>query len=401
MDPIKQESPLNIIIVGAGIGGLAAGLGLRRQGHNVRIFEKSKFGNEIGAAVALPVNVHTLLKRLGVDPEEHGSNTEDIRTFYTRKGDIVYQSDLTGYNGAARLMHRVDLHEALKGAAVAQGVQISLASRVESVDPEEGSITLSNGQSMTADVVIGADGIHSVARKFIASEAPSPSPFPISVFRMLIPCSKLTESPDTIGFVDRPGKLNIFMSDDGRRIINYPCRSNTIMNVVALFPTRLEKTYDNEEDLRKHMLEVYSDFHQSPIALLTSADKVGTWKLFDLPALSNWSCGRAALIGDAAHPLLPYSAQGAAQALEDAGTLAVLLGRGTTVEQVPERLKLYFEIRHERVDWVQEFGRTSDQAVLRNRGVKSVADVAKFFGAVYEHDAWDYAEERLRERVLN
>src|SRR2546423_2673142 len=167
MNPSKQEAPLNIIIVGAGIGGLATALGLRREGHNVRIFEKSKFGNEVGAAIVLPANIYSLLKRLGVDPEEHGSNTEDIRSFYTMKGDLMFEKDLTGYRGAARLIHSVDLHEALKGAAMAQGVQINLASPIKSVDPTAGFVTLNNGQSITADVVIGADDIRSVIRKFI------------------------------------------------------------------------------------------------------------------------------------------------------------------------------------------------------------------------------------------
>jgi salicylate hydroxylase len=401
MYPSKQESPLNIIIVGAGIGGLAAGLGLRRHGHKIRIFEKSKFGNEVGAAVVLPVNIYSLLKRLGIDPEEHGSNTENIRCMYTMKGELTFELDLTGYGGTARLIHRVDLHEALKGAAMAQGVEINLDSPVESVDPAEGSVTLGNGQRIMADVVIGADGIHSVVRKFIVPDAPSPSPFQISMFRMLIPCSKLAESPEATRFIDPPGKMTVFVGNDGRRVVNYPCRLNTIMNVAALYPASLAKTCDNDEDLRRHMLDVFSDFHSSSIALLSSADKVGTWTLYDLPALSTWSRGRAALMGDAAHPLLPYSAQGAAQALEDAATLAILLGPGTTAKQVPERLQFYFKIRHERADWVQEFGRTSEQSLTQNRGVKPTMDTAKFFEAVHGHDAWDFAEERLREHLLD
>jgi len=397
MYPSKQDSPLNIVIVGAGIGGLAAALGLRRQGHNVRILEKSKFGNEVGAAIVLPANIYGLLKRLGIDPEEHGSNTEDIRSFHTMKGDLMFVRDMTGYRGAARLIHRVDLHKALKGAALAQGVQINLASPVESVDPDAGSVTLSNGQSITADVVIGADGIHSVARKFIVPDAPLPSPFQTSMFRMLIPCSKLAASPETTRFVDPPSKMTIFLSDDGRRVVNYPCRSNTVMNVAALFPACLAKTCDNDADLRKHMFDIFSGFHPSIIALLASADEFGTWTLYDLPALSTWSRGCAALMGDAAHPLLPHAGQGGAQALEDAATLAVLLGRGTTAEQVPERLQLYFEIRHERADWVQDFGRSVDQSMLQNPKMENT----KFFEVVYKHDAWDFAEERLREHMLD
>ena len=173
------------------------------------------------------------------------------------------------------------------------------------------------------------------------------------------------------------------------------------MNMAVLFPTCLAKPCDNDADLRKHMLDLFSDFHPSSIALLSSADEVGIWTLYDLPALSTWSRGCATLMGDAAHPLLPYGAQGGAQALEDAAALAVLLGRGTTAEQIPERLQLYFEIRHERADWVQGFARSCDQSTPQNPGVKPNMDPAKFFATVQEHNAWDFAEERLREHMQN
>jgi len=287
----------------------------------------------------------------------------------------------------------------LKGAAISQGVQINLASPIEFADSATGSVTLSNGQRVMADVIIGADGINSVVRKSIVPDGPSPLRFHISMFRMLIPCWKLSTSPDTTRFVDPPGKMTIFMSDDGRRVVNYPCRSNTIMNVAALFPACFTSTYENDADFRKHMLDIFSDFHPSSIALLASADEIGMWTLYDLPALSTWSRGCATLIGDAAHPLLPYAAQGAAQALEDAATITVLLKRGTTAAEIRQRLQLYFEIRHERANWVQDFARSADQSTPQNPGVKPKIDPAKFFEAVHDHDAWSFAEERLQEHL--
>jgi 2-polyprenyl-6-methoxyphenol hydroxylase-like FAD-dependent oxidoreductase len=395
MSVSQDNSPLNVVVVGAGIGGLAAALGLSREGHNVRIFEKSKFANEVGAAIVLPPNVYKVLKKLGVNPEDHGSNTEDIRSVYTMTGDLLYENDLTRYGGAARLIHRVDLHEALKGAALAEGVQIELDSPVESVDPTAPSVTLRNGQNIIADVVLGADGIHSVVRNHIATDAPSPSVFHISMFRLLIPCSKLAENPETTRFVNPKGKMTIFLNSDGRRVVNYPCRSNTIMNVAALFPTNLVEENINDEDMKKQMLNIFSEFHPSSVALLELADDVGLWTLYDLPSLSTWSSGRAALLGDAAHPLLPYAAQGGAQALEDAATLTVLLGRGTSKAQVPERLQLYFNIRHGRTDRAQEFSRSDDQSTP-NPGVKPKVDPVKFFEEMAKHDSWAFAEERLR-----
>jgi salicylate hydroxylase len=399
MDPTKQVPPLSIIVVGAGIGGLATALGLRRQGHNVQIFEKSKFNNEVGAAIVLPGNVHNLLNKLGVNPEEHGSNTEDIRSFYTHTGVLMFENDLIGQGGTARLIHRVDLHETLKEAALASGVQIQLASPVQSIDPETGTVMLGSGETLKGDAVIGADGVHSVVRNFVVPNAPLPKPFQISMFRMLIPRDKLASQPDATLFINPPGKMTIFMSDNGRRTVSYPCRSNTVMNVAACFPTCYTKKYANEEEVKAHMLEIFSDFHPSPKALLQAADNVSVWTLYDLPALDNWSSGRAALVGDAAHPLLPYAAQGGAQALEDAATLAVLLKPGISAEQVPEILQSYFDMRHERANWVQRFARDADQSTPQNPGVKPTIDPVQFFEEVHKHDAWTVAEEKVRQKA--
>jgi 2-polyprenyl-6-methoxyphenol hydroxylase-like FAD-dependent oxidoreductase len=126
------------------------------------------------------------------------------------KGDLIAQFDFRGYGGTTRLIHRVDLHEALKGAAIAQGIQINLSSPAESVDPEKGTVTLSSGQKLTGDVILGADGIHSAVRKYIVPGTPQPFRFRISMFRMLIPRSKLESSPETAIFIDTPGKMTVF-----------------------------------------------------------------------------------------------------------------------------------------------------------------------------------------------
>jgi 2-polyprenyl-6-methoxyphenol hydroxylase-like FAD-dependent oxidoreductase len=173
------------------------------------------------------------------------------------------------------------------------------------------------------------------------------------------------------------------------------------MNVAVVFPTSFAKAYDSVADLKKHMLEMFSDFHPSSIALLGSADEVSIWTLYDLPALSTWSHGCVTLMGDAAHPILPYAAQGAAQALEDAATLAVVLGRGTKAAQVSQRLQLYFDIRHQRANWVQDFARGADQSTPENPGVKPEIDPAEFFKVVYDHDVWQFAEDKLREHLQN
>ncbi|KAF1992255.1 FAD/NAD(P)-binding domain-containing protein [Aulographum hederae CBS 113979] len=382
--------PLNIVVVGAGIAGLAAATTLRLNGHSVRVVEKSKLTNEVGAAITLPVNIYGLFEKLGIKLEEHGANTEDFRSFYTLKGDLIQESDFRAYGGAANLIHRVDLHEALKNAALSQGVELTLGSPVQATNPDAGSITLSTGETITADVILGADGVHSTIRKSILPSGPFPAPFVTSMIRMLIPASKLADNPETTRFLDPPGKMTIFISTDGRRIVAYPCRNNTVINAGGLFPRSMAPKENEEVDLSALMGEIFHDYDSSARALVAAAEEPKIWTLYDLPALPSWSAGRAALLGDAAHPLLPFAAQGGAQALEDAATLGVVLGKGVGRDDVEERLKLYFEIRSERAAWVQEFARSAELG-------KPSVDPKVFFQEVHQHDAGAFAEEKVKE----
>jgi salicylate hydroxylase len=392
----ETPQPLQVIVVGAGIGGLAAAIGLQNEGHSVVICEKSKFTKEIGAAVTLGSNLNGPFEKLNINPEQFGANAETVRILHTKDGVVYQTQDLSA--APARLSHRVDLHRALKEAALDAGVEIRLQCQIASLDSDDGSITMTDGGTLTADLIIAADGIHSAMRKYIVPSAPEPTQFYRYMFRMLIPCSTLAASTDTRGFLDPPGKMTIFTSDDGRRVVCYPCRANTIMNVVALFPTSLAKTYSSTQELQDHMTELFADFHSSARALLAAADEPSSWPLYDLPALDTWSCGRAVLIGDAAHPTLPYTGQGAAQAIEDAVTLAVLLGKGTRANEVQDRLQLFYATRFERTKRIQDFSCLADQ-LTPNKSESPAAIAAEFFRGVFNHDACAFAEQKLKEHL--
>lgn len=173
------------------------------------------------------------------------------------------------------------------------------------------------------------------------------------------------------------------------------------MNVAALFSTCMSKEYASREEMKEHLYDLFADFHNSPQALVAAADEPSLWSLYDLPALDTWYRGRVAIMGDAAHPTLPYAAQGGAQALEDAITLAVVLGRGTKPEQVPDRLRLFFNIRYERAKWVQDFARGADQSTPQNPGQLPKIDPAEFFKVVHGHNACAFAEQKVQEHLRN
>lgn len=221
--------PLKILIAGAGIGGLAAAVGLRQQGHDVHVFEKSGFNNEVGAALTVPPNVDGLLKRLGLVPNDNGFTTEEWVTRFTAQGEILTQIDFSKIRkffapSEAGIMHRVDLHEGLKKLALSLGVEINLRNAVASLDPEAGSITLEDGMVVAGDVVIGADGIHSRVRKYVTGDDTEPVPFGVTTFRLLIPSSDIAKDPLAKKFIEKDGHLTVWDGSGGRKFITYPCR---------------------------------------------------------------------------------------------------------------------------------------------------------------------------------
>ena len=160
--------PLKILVVGAGIGGLAAATALRHQGHNVVLFEQSRFANELGAAIHLAPNATGLVKRLGIDPESFGSVETRIVTTRRPDGTTVHSVPAYKFKSAWQhkwlLSHRVHLHEALKKAATGSAgkgkpCEIRTSNRVIDVNCETATITFEDGTESSGDLIIGADGV--------------------------------------------------------------------------------------------------------------------------------------------------------------------------------------------------------------------------------------------------
>jgi 2-polyprenyl-6-methoxyphenol hydroxylase-like FAD-dependent oxidoreductase len=245
-----ERQPLHILIVGAGIGGLTAALALRQQGHNVDIFESSKLAQETGAAIHLASNANGLLRRLGLYVEKTGAvECHGVVEFLPHNGALKYEVDTSKISKMWahpwHLAHRAHLHTALKEMATGPDgkgppAKLHVASRVKSVDADTATLTLENGTEVNGDLIIGADGVHSRTRASIPGGNKQPFDSGKSAFRFMISTEKLASDPETAAPVAKLDRLTMWIAED-RRLVMYPCVNSTLMNFVAIHPSKLSE----------------------------------------------------------------------------------------------------------------------------------------------------------------
>ncbi|KAK3940044.1 hypothetical protein QBC46DRAFT_459220 [Diplogelasinospora grovesii] len=396
-----HPTPLKVAIVGAGIGGLTAAIGLRRNGHHVHLYEQSRLASEVGAAVHLAPNSNGILRRWGIFAEEFGANPMDRLIEFTHAGEIRKDIDLVAANRRWQhpwhLVHRVSLHERLKQLATSEtgdgpAAVLHTSSRAVEVGPEQGTVTLESGVVDTADVIIGADGIYSMTRRHIKDDVRLFSSGK-AAFRFLVPRAVAEADPVLAPVVAHKNALFMWYGDD-RRVVMYPCNDNQLLNFVCIHPdTESHATKSDEWNKQgsvEQVLKVYEDFDPVCKALISKVDPttLKVWQLMDMEKLPAWTKGRLVLIGDAAHPFTPHQGQGAGQAMEDAAALSVVLPRGTAPASVAERLKLYEEIRYERAHAIQEYSRVAGKDWQNGQ---PQMDMMAYTNHNFGHDEVDHA----------
>ena len=294
------------------------------------------------------------------------------------------------------------LHQTLKRLATAedlpgQRAQLLTSSRVVKIDSTEGVVTTKDGVEHRGDVIIGADGVHSVARLSIPNWDKQPFDSGKSAFRFMIPRSAAAEDPKTSKFCEKPGELIMFFGDD-RRVVMYPTNNNEEFNFVCIHPskeTNASGNWNNDTSIEM-LLTVFEGFDPSVRALLGKANPatLKVWNLLDMEKLPTFVNGRMALIGDAAHPFLPHQGQGAGMAIEDGASLAVMLSEVRSQTEVPDRLKLYEKARYERSHTIQAFSRLMG---LDAKDRTEPLDMIKYTAYNFGHDEFDASAQILRE----
>ncbi|WP_375690582.1 FAD-dependent oxidoreductase [Pseudooceanicola sp. LIPI14-2-Ac024] len=329
---------LKVAVVGAGIGGLAVARALALRGARVTVLEQAPEIREVGAGLQVSPNGVAVLRALGLDQALIATRAVRAGAISLRDSgdDEVLRLDLARHaaDQPHYCVHRADLIEVLADGARAAGVRLRLLHKVDRVQPgPEPVIDTCSGARLKADLVIGADGLHSKVRP--ALNEGSAATFTRQVaWRAVLP---ETGNPSP--------EVRLYMGPR-RHLVTYPLRGGTQRNIVAVeeTPQWTDEGWSQEGDPAA-LRALFAGFGPEVRELLSRVETVHRWGLFRHPVARDWQGEGVALLGDAAHPTLPFMAQGACLALEDAWVLADRLAMADTM---PAALAGYQAARRDR-----------------------------------------------------
>jgi 2-polyprenyl-6-methoxyphenol hydroxylase-like FAD-dependent oxidoreductase len=330
-----------IVVVGGGIGGLAAALALERRGVEVVVAEQSAMLSEVGAGLNLTPNAVKACRALGIEQEVEaigsGWNFLIIRSW--KSGRLISRTNRADFSqrfGAPNLtVHRADLLEVLSGAL--KSTDIRLGMRCVGVETSERSAAarFADGSAIEADLVVGADGIHSMVRQSLFG-ADAPRFTGCVCWRGMAEVEKL---PRDINTDDGA----IWMGPHGH-VVHYPVQRGALLNIVAHIDSDAwtEESWTHRCDVSE-LMATYAGWNSDLTRLYPCSESWYKWALYDRDPLERWSRGRATLLGDSAHAMLPYLGSGAGMALEDGCVLAAMIAR--TPDDLIEALAAYERTR--------------------------------------------------------
>ena len=340
----------SIVIIGGGMGGLTLALALRRWGMEPEILEQSAELREVGAAVALAANATRLLRHLGLGDSLAEVSTEPTRMVHRdgRDGHVIAATQGPTWYCDAFGAPFLGLHRAVLQRLLADAVgpeHLHLGCHVEALQERHRGMRVrcSSGSTFEADLVVGADGVHSRARDWVTG-GDEPVYSGTSGFRGLVPARQLAHVPDL-------GALQFWIGP-GAHLLHYPISGGSVINFLAVIdePDQWTTPAWTEPAEPGAHLKAFAGWHRGVTELIGAVPQSPRWGLFARRPLAHWSRGRVVLMGDAAHAMLPHQGQGANQTIEDAFVLAEELG---SAGDIPTALQRYASRRRVRTRQVQ------------------------------------------------
>ena len=345
-----------VMIAGGGIGGLGAALALAQAGHDVHVLEQGKQFGEIGAGIQLSPNIFRMFERLGVEDaiSRDAVFVDNLIMMDSVTGGVITDVPLgetlnARFGKTYAVTHRADLHRTLLEACEALPDRITLETGAKLTDFEDSgegvSVSLADGRVLEGAALIGADGLWSTVRaKLVGDGAPRVSGH--IAYRAVLNYEDVPEEVRWNAATLWAGPKN--------HLVHYPLRRNELFNLVAVFHSdRYQEGWDLTGD-KSELMRCFEGVDPRPAALLEQIDEWKYWVLCDREPIREWVKGNVALLGDAAHPMLQYFAQGAAMALEDAVCLAEMIGQA---DSLPQAFEAYRDARYIRTARVQLMAR--------------------------------------------
>ncbi|KAE8150824.1 FAD binding domain protein [Aspergillus avenaceus] len=351
---VPDEAQLRIVIVGAGLSGLATAISCAMAGHTVVVIEQAKELAEVGAGLQITPNASRLFQHWQLPSSLYASAAEPTAlTVHKYTGQTLAHSPSfhttirAKYTSPFIDLHRVDLQQALYARAKALGVTFHLDERVDSLDFATTTVRTVSGRAVPGDLIVAADGLWSRCRECFLGRKDDPLPTGDLAYRIVLRAEDIRDEKLRT-WVENPECH--FWIGPGAHAVGYSMRGGSMYNLVLLVPDNLPPGVARQVGSVEEMRGLFEGWDPVLNQFLSYVDSVDKWKLMHHAEMETWVNEKSNLvfIGDACHPMLPYLAQGANSSLEDGAVLGGLLGYMKTKSQLPEILRLYESMRKSR-----------------------------------------------------
>ncbi|WVQ78499.1 hypothetical protein IAT38_000585 [Cryptococcus sp. DSM 104549] len=387
--PTATFTQLNVAIVGGGLSGFSAAIALRRAGHHCTIYERRDLAAEVGNSISCAKNGGQWLHRWGVDvPAGLPIDLQVLTLRDYKSGDVDMEYDLKNYKEKwgfpYYMFHRQDMHKMLMDCALGEEgegppAKLVCLSGAQDIDFETNTMTFTNGENATFDMILGADGVVSTVRKIMKLD-PEITSATSSCYR----CNVMKDKIEELGLhkftepaIQYWGGMETDDINKYLKIVMSPCNDGKIISFYVFFPAEMARTKKEGflvDDIS--IEELTAPFGQlDPDCLLALNNSIDRkpWRLYKHSPLTTWCEKKVALLGDACHAMMPHQSQGACQGIEDAATLGEIFSKKFNYTQnIAEGLKMYEKIRKPRAERVQYCSYLATEDIRERIGFSSL-----------------------------